>query len=57
MRGCNLAHDRDLNFTGIRVGCAFEDFKDINKGFLITENIKLNEIQMTNRMTGYGIWN
>lgn len=57
MRGCNLAHDRDLNFTGIRVGYAFEDFKDINKGFLITENIKLNEIQMTNRMTGYGIWN
>lgn len=43
--------------TGIRLGYDFEDFKDINKSFLITENIKLNEIQMTNRMTDYGIWN
>ena len=46
-----------LNLTGIRLGYDFEDFKDINKSFLITENIKLNEIQMTNRMTDYGIWN
>ena len=37
-----------LNFTGIRLGYDFEDFKDINKSFfLITENIKLNKIQMT----------
>ena len=46
-----------LNFSRIILVYDFEDFKDINKSFLITENIKLNEIQMTNRMTDYGIWN
>lgn len=57
MKGHNSALNRDLHFIGILVGCAFKDFKDINKIFVIIENITTNEIQMANKMTGYGIWN